>query len=58
MRLTKQRWDTLMKAMCYYEAEIEIMEAEDDPNAVRERRQFESAMKYLLSIEPQEKESN
>lgn len=58
MRLTRQRWNTLNTAMCYWEAEIENMEITDDPDAVRERRQFESAMDYLLSIQPKQKESN
>lgn len=57
MRLTKQRWDTLNTAMCHWEAEIEYMEVADHPDAVRERRQFESAQEYLWSIRPKQKES-
>ena len=52
VRLTRQRWDTLDKAMCYWEAEVENMEIMDDPDAVRERKRFESALEYLLSIKP------
>ena len=38
--------------MCYWEAEVENMEIMDDPDAVRERKRFESALEYLLSIKP------
>lgn len=57
MRFTRQRWDTIVRAMNYLEAEIEHMEVMDDPDAVRERQQFESALEYLLSIKPKQKES-
>ena len=54
--------------MCSWEAEIECIEVMARENTlidttdivkdvVRERRQFESAMEYLLSIQPQQKES-
>ena len=56
MRLTKQRWDTLLHAMCYWETMLE--EGEEIGGTAKERRQFESTMEYLLSIKPQEKESN
>ena len=55
MRLTKQRWDTLLHAMCYWETMLE--EGEEIGGTAKERRQFESTMEYLLSIKPQEKES-
>ena len=56
MRLTKQRWDTLMHAMCYWEVMLE--EGEEIGGTSKDRRQWQSTMDYLLSIKPQEKESN
>ena len=54
MRLTKQRWDMLLDAMCYWETVLE----DDGPYSSAEyRRQFESTMKYLFSIQPKQKES-
>jgi hypothetical protein len=43
--------------MNFWEAEVEDMEVFDHPDASRERRQFESAMEYVMSIEPIKKES-
>jgi hypothetical protein len=57
MRLTRQRWDTISRAMNYLESHIEELEVMDDPDAVRERRQFESALEYVFSIKPTQKES-
>ena len=57
MRLTRQRWDTIVRAMNFLEAEIQDMETFDDLDASRERRQFESAMEYVMSIKPIKKES-
>jgi len=57
VRLTRQRWETIVRAMNFWEAEVEDMEVFDHPDASRERRQFESAMEYVMSIEPIKKES-
>jgi len=56
MRLTRQRWLMLLDAMCYWETMLE--EGEEVGGTAKERRQFESTMEYLLSIEPKQKESN
>ena len=57
MRLTRQRWDTIVSAMCCLETGIEDMEVDGGSDARRERRQFESAMEYVMSIKPIKKES-
>tara|TARA_A100001391_G_scaffold191540_1_gene164965 strand:+ start:439 stop:573 length:135 start_codon:yes stop_codon:yes gene_type:complete len=43
----------LLDAMCYWETILE-----DDGETAEKRRQFQSTMDYLLSIQPKEKESN
>lgn len=47
-RLTKQRYDTLISAMAYWETVIQDMEIDGDTSETRQlRREYDSAMEWL-----------
>lgn len=54
-RLTKQRYDTLICAMAFWETYIEDMEVEGDQTAEARqlRREFNSAMEWLWATKQQ-----
>lgn len=55
-RLTRQRWDTIVTAMAYYETIIEDGEINMGPRDYMDwrgkRRSHESAMEWLRSVRP------